>query len=313
MFLEERRIPLPEEEFRLLSDLIRQYCGIYFDQSSKYILERRLSKRLELRHLDNFRDYYRFLLYDRKKDEELSAIMDNLTVNETYFFREKNQLDAFCEIAEEIRHSRGNSRKSLRIWSAGCSSGEEPYTVAMLLIEKNFSDWELEIVGSDINQRVLQSARKGVYRKNSFRTTEDYYIQRYFDQEEAGSYRVKDAVKKYVSFSFFNLLDSLKTRLVGTVDIIFCRNVLIYFDAEARKKVVENFYERLSEGGYLLLGHAESLMNISTSFSLKHLKKDIVYRKPAGQQGHTDQAATALSVQQWRHGDGPDVVREQIR
>jgi chemotaxis protein methyltransferase CheR len=273
---------LPVEDFRLLRELIKDYCGIYFDDASHYILERRLSRRLEVHQLDSFRDYYRFLLYDKGRDEELSVIMDNLTVNETYFFREQSLLAAFSEeILEELKETKRAERK-IRIWSAGCSSGEEPYTLAMLTIEKGFAanGWQIEIVGSDINQRVLRAARKGIYRKNSFRTTEDYYLKKYFEEEEEGSFRIKDLVKKYVNFSCINLMDPVKTRFVGTMDVIFCRNVLIYLHGEARKKVIESFYDRLFEGGHLLLGHSESLINISTAFVLKHLKHDLVYQKP---------------------------------
>jgi chemotaxis protein methyltransferase CheR len=281
MFEDTRLTSMPEEEFRLLRELIRDYCGIFFDDSSRSLLERRLSKRLENLQLDNFRDYYRYLLYDRGGEQELSAIMDNLTVNETYFFREQSQLAAFSEeILEEIRGEK--KERKIRIWSAGCSSGEEPYTIAMLIMEKGFpaKGWDIEIIGSDINQRVLQAARKGIYRKNSFRSTDEYYIRKYFD-EENGSHRIKDAVRKYVSFGCLNLLDPLKVKFIGTVDVVFCRNVLIYFDPVARKRVVDNYHHRLADGGYLLLGHAESLINISTAFVLKHLKHDIVYQKPA--------------------------------
>jgi chemotaxis protein methyltransferase CheR len=277
----EELIPLPEDEFRLIRDLITEYSGIYFDDNSRYLVERRLSKRIKAHHLDTFRDYYRYLLYDKAREEEFSSIMDILTVNETYFFRELSQLNAFSEeILDEIRSSKKNGKR-LRIWSAGCSSGEEPYTIAMLMLEQGgaMTDWSIEIMGSDINQRVLQAARKGLYRKNSFRATDGYFIKKYFT-EENDLYRINDNVRKIVHFSHMNLLDPFKVKFMGAVDIIFCRNVLIYFEKEARKKVIDNFYQRLVDGGYLLLGHAESLMNISTAFSLKHLKNDMVYQKP---------------------------------
>lgn len=281
LFEREQLIPLQDDVFRLLRDLISDYCGLYFDESSKYLIERRLNRRLQLHMFDNFRDYYRFLLYDKRKDEELAAIVDILTVNETYFFREMNQLKAFSEeICEEMYALKKNVKK-LRIWSAGCSSGEEPYTVAMLILERKdlFNNFDIEILGSDINRRVLQTARKGVYRKNSFRATDEYYLSKYFSKEEDG-YRIKDEVRKLVNFNHMNLLDAIKIKLVGSMDIIFCRNVLIYFHLESKKKLIYNFFQRLGDGGYLLLGHAESLINISTSFTLKHLKSDMVYQKP---------------------------------
>jgi chemotaxis protein methyltransferase CheR len=283
MFDKDETIPLGEGEFRLLRDLIREYCGIFFDDGSRFLLERRLSRRLKLHHLSDFRDYYRLLLYDKKKDDELTAAIDVLTVNETFFFREKNQLTAFSdEILPEIRET-NREKKRIRIWSAGCSTGEEPYTIAMLILEYGgLCGWDIEILGSDINQRVLAAARRGVYRKNSFRSTETYFVGKYFREEE-GSFLVSEDVKRLVSFSCLNLLDPFKVRFMGQMDVIFCRNVLIYFDHMARKKVVENFSSNLVEGGYLLLGHAESLINISTSFSLRHLKNDMVYQKPTTQ------------------------------
>jgi chemotaxis protein methyltransferase CheR len=273
-------IPLSEDVFRLLRDIIKDYCGMYFDDSSRYLIEKRLSRRVKNHHLNNFRDYYRFIRYDRNTEAELSAIIDILTVNETYFFREQSQLKAFRdEILEELRTT-NKEKKTLRIWSAGCSSGEEPYTITMLISETGmFNGWDVEIYGSDINQRVLQSARRGVYRKNSFRTTETYYLKKYFT-EDNGEYRIRDVMKKHVNFSYLNLLDPFKTKFLGDMDVIFCRNVLIYFDHASRRRVIGNFYNRLVEGGYLLLGHAESLINISTAFHLKHLKNDMVYQKP---------------------------------
>ncbi len=277
---QEHIIPLSDETFRLLRDLIKNYCGIYFDDTSKYLLERRLSRRIGLLNLNDFKDYYRFLLYDSKREEELSAIMDILTVNETYFFREPNLLKAFSEeILPEIRERNQNTRR-LRIWSGGCSTGEEPYTIAMLILEDGrFLGWDIQIIGSDISQRVLQVARKGIYGRNSFRQTDEYYIKKYFRQEAEGLWRIKDSVKELVNFGYLNLLDPIRTKLIETMDVIFCRNVLIYFDMESRKKVIDMFYNKLRNGGYLLLGHAESLLNITTSFTMRHLKNDVVYQK----------------------------------
>ncbi|MDP2157262.1 MAG: protein-glutamate O-methyltransferase CheR [Nitrospirota bacterium] len=285
MFEQEEIIPLPEDVFRLIRDIIKDYCGLYFDDASRYLLEKRLSRRIKNHHLNDFRDYYRFIRYDKRAEEELTAIMDVLTVNETYFFREQNQLKAFSEeILDELK-TVNRDRKTLRVWSAGCSTGEEPYTIAMLINERgHFNGWDIEIHGSDINQRVLQTARRGVYRRNSFRTTEPYFMSKYFIEED-GSFKIGDAAKKHVNFSYLNLLDPFKSKFLGKMDVIFCRNVLIYFDNASRRRVIENFHDRLVDGGYLLLGHAESLINISTAFTLRHLKNDMVYQKPNGTTG----------------------------
>jgi chemotaxis protein methyltransferase CheR len=278
---DEQIMPLPDDVFRLLRDLIHDYCGIYFDDGSQFLLQRRLSRRLDQRQLKSFEEYYHFLRYDRKRDEELAVLVDNLTTNETYFFRENSQLHAFSEeILPELRE-RLADRKRLRIWSAGCSTGEEPYTIAILLLESGdwWRDWEVEILGSDINQRVLHTARKGVYKKNSHRATSPGMLAKYFIEEGKGDYRIIDRVKELVSFSSVNLLDPYKTSLIRDVDIIFCRNVIIYFDKEAKRKVIGSFYDKLREGGYLLLGHSESLINISNAFILRTLKNDMVYQK----------------------------------
>ncbi len=280
--VEEQTIPLPDDIFRLLRDFIHGYCGIYFDDGSKFLLERRLTRRLEQRQLRSFEEYYHFLRYDRKREEELAVLVDNLTTNETYFFRESPQLRAFSEeILPELREVLAD-RKVIRIWSAGCSTGEEPYTIAILLLESGdwWRDWQVEILGSDINQRVLHTARKGVYKKSAHRVTSPEMLAKYFIEEEKGNYRIVDRVRELVSFSYLNLLDPYKTSLISNMDIIFCRNVIIYFDKEAKKKVIESFYEKLREGGYLLLGHSESLINISNAFALRTLKNDMVYQKP---------------------------------
>ena len=282
MFNAEPEILMSDEEFRLIRDLVYTHSGLFFDNDSKYLLEKRLGRRLSLHQLPAYRDYYHFLRYNRGKEQELSDIMDILTTNETYFFREAFQLKAFTDeiMPGIIAEKEKRGERSLRIWSAGCSSGEEPYTIAMLLLEMGCcKGWRVEIIGTDISHRVLQQARKAVYGKSAFRATDETYIKRFF-QEQDGSFKIADKVKELVTISHLNLFDQNRLALLGRMDIIFCRNVIIYFDQIAKKKVVEIFHRMLREGGHLLLGHSESLMNISTAFTLRHLKNDMVYQKP---------------------------------
>ncbi|MBI3754752.1 MAG: protein-glutamate O-methyltransferase CheR [Deltaproteobacteria bacterium] len=283
MHIIEADMPMTEEEFRLIRDYIYNHYGLSFDTSSKFLLEKRLSNRVTMHQLKSFKEYYRFLRYDPKSSEELSAVIDVLTTNETYFFRESCQLKAFSEeILPEIKNRKESNtkEKDLCIWSAGCSTGEEPYTIAMLILETGqFKDWNIEIFGNDISQRVLQVARKGVYTQSSFRSADKNLIDKYFEPFD-GKHKIKDEVKNMVRFGYLNLIDRNKMSLLRNMDIIFCRNVLIYFDVESKKKVIQNFYDKLEDGGYLLLGHAESMMNISTAYALQHLKNDMVYRKP---------------------------------
>jgi chemotaxis protein methyltransferase CheR len=278
---DEELIPLPQDVFRLIRDYIGSYCGIYFEDASRSVVERRLNRRLSVNHLRDFREYYRLLLYDKKRDDELQEIIDILTVNETYFFRGESQLAAFKdEILPELK-KKNRGKKRLNIWSAPCSTGEEPYTLAMLILEDGgFNDWDINIIGSDISQRVLKAARDGVFKKTSFRSTDPYFIKKYFKEEADGGFRISSGVKSLVNFNLLNMVDSYKTRLVMPMDIIFCRNLLIYFYHSAREKVADNLFDALQEGGYLVLGHSESMMNITTRFKLLHLKKDIVYQKP---------------------------------
>lgn len=278
---DDSAVRLQPEEFRLLRDLISGYCGLYFEESSVYFLERRLQNRLEEKQLTSFLDYYYLLLYGQEREEELGKVVDVLTTNETYFFREANQLKTFSEeIIPEICEKK-KERRTLRIWSAGCSTGEEPYTLAMMALEhRELQGWNIEIFASDISQRVLQTARKGVYGKSSFRSMDQYYEGRYFHQVDSSRSRIDDSVKKLVSFGHLNLLQPEQWTILAHFDIIFCRNVMIYFNPESKKKMVKNFHKKLEDGGFLLLGHAESLMNISTSFSLRHFRHDMVYQKP---------------------------------
>lgn len=281
IFGAEADIAMSEEEFRLIRDIIHSHCGLSFDHDTKYLLEKRLAKRLASLRMGSFRDYYHFLKYNRGRDQELSDIMDILTTNETYFFREAFQLKAFTEeIIPAIKAAKEKAgERQLRIWSAGCSTGEEPYTIAMLLLDMNcFSGWKIEVIGTDISHRVLHHARKAVYGRSSFRATENGHIRRYFEEVDGGL-KIHDQVKRLVTISHMNLFDEDRALLLGKMDVIFCRNVIIYFDQVAKKRVVEMFYRSLREGGYLLLGHAESLLNTSTAFALRHLKNDMVYQK----------------------------------
>ena len=277
-------IPMQPEEFRILRDFVYQLCGLHFTEDSKYLLEKRIGKRLQLHNLKTFKDYYYFLRYSPGKDQELTELIDILTTNETYFFREDFQLRTFSEeILPELRERKERAgNRHLRIWSAGCSSGEEPYTIAMILLDQPWlKDWRVEVIGTDISQRVLHLARQAVYGESAFRTTDPACRQRFFTAEGNGKERVRDEVRSLVTISHLNLFDNARVTLLGRMDVIFCRNVIIYFDQPGKKKVVETFHQRLHPEGFLLLGHSESLMNISTSFRLRHFKHDMVYQRPA--------------------------------
>lgn len=272
-------LELPDDVFRLLRDAIYKRTGMWFADNSKYLLQKRLSPRARELNFDSFQKYFYFLQYDPRADTEYDQIYDLVTTNETYFFREPAQLTAFTEeIVPDILTRKGV--KKIRIWSAGCSSGEEPYSIAMLLREAGWYDKAaFEIFASDINQLVLAKARRGQYRENAFRATDPALRERYFTREADGSWKISDDIRNRISFGRLNLYDEPRVSLLGHLDVVFCRNVIIYFDDASKKVVVTNFYNRLVEGGYLLLGHSESLISLSTQFKLRHLKNDMVYQK----------------------------------
>jgi chemotaxis protein methyltransferase CheR len=275
---EQSPISLPADVYKLIREMLYDHCGVWLDDESKYFVEGRLQDMLRRRRLASFKDLYYYLKYDSRRTDEFAALVDLLTIHETYFFREDHQLHALIrEILPELMKQRED--RTLRIWSAGCSTGEEVYSIAMLLAEQQpFGDWRLEISGSDISQRVLETARRGVYPTSAFRTTPRELQARYFHQDDGG-YRIDDSIKRRVNFFSFNLAEVERSGLLPKMDVIFCRNVIIYFDLPVKKRVAEMFWHQLRPEGYLLLGHSESLMNITTAFHLCHLRHDIVYQK----------------------------------
>ncbi len=274
------RTRIRPDEFRLLRDLVNEHAGLVFDEGSAYTFDRRLSERLATLGLSGFDEYYKYLRFDPAGPEELETAVDALTIKETYFFRQEYQLRAFRdEVLPRLARDRLSSRR-LSIWSAGCSTGEEAYTLAMLVAEAGlFASWDVRIIGSDYSKRSVAFARRGLYREPSFRTTPAHLRSRYFEPAEGG-YQVTERIRKMCHFGQLNLVNASRASMVGRVDAVFCRNVLIYFDVRSRRRVIDALYERLVPGGYLLLGHSESLLNVSTAFELVHLKEDLVYRKP---------------------------------
>lgn len=280
---------LKPDEYRLLRDLVSERLGVWFGPESRSSLERRLRERLVVRGLSSFGDYYQLLRYAPIAAEEWDEASELLTTHETYFFREDYQLHAFTNELLPMAAERGKARRRLHLWSAGCSTGEETYTIAMLVLESRlFDGWDVRIYGSDLSKKCIAAARRGIYGPASFRTTPDEAKERWFvPAPNAGpnAFSVAPAVRALCHFGQMNLLDDERTHLVGRCDVIFCRNVVIYFDAPARTRVIEMFYDRLVPGGVLLLGHAESLLNVSTAFELLHLRQDLVYRKPLASSG----------------------------
>jgi chemotaxis protein methyltransferase CheR len=266
-------------EFMALRELIQRRFGILFSDDAASRLDTRLRPRLTALGLGSFTQYFFALEQGAQAEREFDELIELITTHETYFFREKRQLDAFSlEILPQL-HKLHSETKTLRIWSAGCSTGEEVYTIAMLMLDHGgFSDWRIEVFGSDISRKVIARARQAHYGPNSFRDTDPRFLRRFFDRHD-NLYRVRDEVRALTSFGTINLVEPNAIALVAPVDVIFCRNVMMYFDPATRRGLVQNFYRKLRPYGFLLLGHAESLLNISTDFEAVSLRNDLVYRR----------------------------------
>jgi chemotaxis protein methyltransferase CheR len=276
-------VELFEEEFRLLRDFIHERFGLYFDDGQRQSLRSRLVGRLSSLDLLSFEDYYHYLRFGPQRTEELQRMISHLTNNETYFFRENAQLQVFSDhVLRQLKDRKATgSDRVLRLLSAGCSTGEEVHTIAMIVYDSGqfFWNWEIHVYGIDVDPVALEKARKGIYFHNSFRALNPAVQERHFLKVGAGA-QVKDSIRRLVQLRQGNLLEPASYEGLGSVDVIFCRNVLIYFSDQAIQRAVRLFYEVLAPGGYLLLGHAESLSRITDIFTAIRFPGAMIYQKP---------------------------------
>lgn len=278
-----KSVRISDDEFVQLRDFIYEKSGIFVDIKRKYLFESRFSKRLTELGLSTFADYIKFLKYDIKKNEELSKLFELVTTNETSFCRDMKQLEAFQEnvLKEKIEEQRAAGKLELHIWSAGCSSGEEPYTLSILLHEAlrmELAKWRITITAVDLSPAMIERAQKGIYGEYAFKTTPEAIKNRYFTKDPAG-YKVKPTVAKLVNFKQMNLNDAMALKRVPRSHVVFCRNVIIYFDGDMKKRVVNAFYDNLLPGGYLMLGHSETLHKVSSTFKPIYHPGTIAYKK----------------------------------
>ena len=290
------QLQLTEPELKLLQTLVYQECGMHFDSRRAHFLQDRLQRRVRECQLDSFYSYYR-LLISREGKEELSKLLENLTVNETSFFRNKAQLDLFHKhvLDDLLRRKQDKRDFSLRMWSAGCSTGQEAYTMAMLVADalsyhclRNPTGhdaplpkplvpppWKVEIMASDISYSVLRTGQEGTYSEHQMSSVDYNYRLRHFDKV-GDRYAVKKALKELVHFDFHNL----KTEyLPQRNDVIFCRNVMMYFDEAEQKRLVDKFARCLNPAGYLFVGHAESLLGLTNKFQMIYRDTGTAYQK----------------------------------
>lgn len=267
---------LTEATFRDLRDYIYENSGIYIADTKKYLIENRLARILEEKNIDSYEEYYKFIKYTLNK-REIDRLFDAITTNETYFFREPEQFHILVDhIIPRILENRKVPQR-VKIWSAACSSGEEPYTLTMMLLEKRQSE-KFEIYASDLSDGVLTSAKKAIYTSYSVRNIPEIYLKKYFSNS-GQSYTLDSTISNMVKFHKINLIDEKQVRTIRAVDIILCRNVLIYFDPKAKQRVVSQLYNSLNPGGYLIIGSSESLHSVTRAFRPSVTDKVIIYQK----------------------------------
>ncbi|MDI6735428.1 MAG: CheR family methyltransferase [bacterium] len=274
-----------DEEFLLFQDFILQNSGIFVDEIKRDMLRKALLARTTFLNLSGYADYYKFLKYNPRGEEEFKEILNLITICETYFFRDIKHFHTLRHylLPEIIKRKQAQGSNGIRIWSAGCSTGEEPYSIAITLLEalQPALMWDVEIFASDVSTKALKTAQEGVYSKWSLRSTDRSYIEKYFIQDDK-KYALKDEIKKAVNFEYFNLIrEPFPLSKMGDYwDIIFCRNVTIYFKHESTKRVISNFYNSLQKEGYLFIGASESLYHISNEFELLEIENNFMYQKP---------------------------------
>jgi len=270
---------LTDEEFAKFAKLIYDESGIYMKDTKITLLSNRLRKRLTALSLTEFSDYYEYLqkLSGEHKRKEYEELLDVVSTNETYFFRNERHFETLMDVClPEL--SRVKKDKKLKIWSAACSTGEEPYSIAICVLEcmKYFPGWEIEILATDIAPSVLEFAKDGTYSGRRIEKVSPEHLKKYFtlEDKEKGIYTVNNELKKLVKFSYHNFF---KSPFPVNVDVIFCRNVMIYFDRIHQKNLVADFYKSINDTGYLFIGHSETLHSISEDFIYKKILESPIY------------------------------------
>jgi chemotaxis protein methyltransferase CheR len=257
-----------------IRDLVYQVSGIYQAENKFYLLVGRATRRMKVVGARTPREYLDFLTARPNRDSEMRALLNEITIGETCLFRSLPQIDALRKIVipSVAEAKKKLSFTKLKFWSAGCSTGEEPYTLAMVLLEETMGllkGWTFEIMATDLNDRSVAKAQEGVYNDYAVRNVPPEFMRKYFTKV-GPDYRVADSVRSHITFSRLNMLDDSKMLFMRGIDVIFCCNVLIYFDGKSKTRTIQHFYNALMPNGYFFLGHSESLYGISEKFHLVH-------------------------------------------
>jgi chemotaxis protein methyltransferase CheR len=270
---------LTASQFSAISETVKGLCGIHLHEGKMALVKARLNKRLRALGLTSYGQYVERIRQDAG-GTEVATMLDALSTNHTYFFREPQHFEVLRRsVIPDLLDRRRRDRR-LRIWSAGCSSGEEPYSIAMTLKEAvgDLGAWDVGILATDLSRRMLRMAQEGIYPEERLRETPSPRVVEHFSCLRGGSrrlYRVSDALRRMVHFAWLNLVDPWPMK--GEFDVIFCRNVMIYFDKPTQARLIERFWNQMARGGTLFVGHSESLAGVRHRF---RYVRPTVYEKP---------------------------------
>ena len=281
MSLPQATPTISDEEFLKFRDFFYRKTGIYFEETKRYFVDKRLVERILATGNDNFRSYFVMLRFETS-GVELQALINLMTVNETYFFREEYQFTCLVNsILEEVAQQKPRN-ESIKIWSVPSSSGEEPYSLAIYLLEHwpRADDYNIELVASDIDTGILERARQGRYDQRSIQHLPEPLLRKYFTKLLNGQYQINEDLRNSVEFTLVNITDLAQMRGYRDFDVVFCRNLLIYFDDTSRRIAAESLFNALRPGGFICLGHSESMSRITPLFKVRKFPEAIVYQKP---------------------------------
>ena len=276
--------------FRQIRDLVYKVCGIFQLEEKLYLMSDACARRMKVLAVRTPREYWDLLTAHASREAELRQLLNEVTIGETCLFRSPPQLEALRKVIlpELVEDKSKQVVKRLRVWSAGCSTGEESYTLAMTMLEESdrlLKGWTVEILATDLNDRSVDTAKAGIYGDYALRSTSEYFKRKYFSPLVEKKLEVRPEVKKLITFSRLNLQDDSRMLFMKGMDLIFCCNVLIYFDGPSKSKVVNHYYSNLNFGGYFFLGTSESLLNLNDKFHLVHFPGTIAYWKPSLKSG----------------------------
>ncbi len=305
-------LEMSREDFEMIRDFIHEKSGMFFAENKMYLVRNRLLKRMAELAIRTYRDYFYHVKYDASM-REFQHLMNIMTTNETSFYRNEPQLLSFSEeVLPAIMAAReqAGQPRTIKIWSAGCSTGEEPYTLAMMVLDKirMKPGWTVEIIANDISESVLQRARRGEYKGITLRNVPPYILSTYFEHN-GEVYTVRPEVRALVKFALLNLNDQRMLSINSGFDVIFCRNVMIYFSDEVKKRIVRGFFNALRPGGYFYIGHSETMHGVSKAFKLVYFKNALVYQKEAVGAPPTPPAATGRPAAAEDRGNGSGALR----